>query len=507
MAARTEIVLISFQPGLEALGARGLHASMLQAGVLSSLLFLPGLSPDDARAVDEVARFVAASGASLVGLSLMSVDFDRAVAVTRRLRAAQPRLEIVWGGIHPSIDPRACLEEVPRVCLGEGEEALLELCQAVLAGRDPAGIRNLWSRGEPDPPALRPLIQDLDSLPVGRQLPRRGWLLEDGRVRPLTAARYRAHARYRGAVYGTITSRGCPQRCSYCCNNALARLYPRWGVRRRGVEPIIAELERARRLDPGLRMVNFHDDSFLARSREELEAFCDAYGRRVGLPFIARALPTQIDRARLVSLKRAGLAWISLGLQSGSHRTNELYQRRGGPDDFERAAALIHEQGLAAFYDVILDNPFESDRDVIETARVLARTPKPFFPQLFSLTLYDGTDLQRKALERGVPGQGDPRRKDYHAYAPTPANQLVRAAAYLGPGTIEPLLRAWERDPGSPRLRLRLAVLRAWTAAVAEPGAYLRLIHRAHGRRVSATLGALPTYLQEGLARWERGLG
>ncbi len=502
----SELVLISFQPGLEALGPRSLHACALRAGVLSSLLFLPRLRPGDAGAVAEVLRFVLASGARLVGISLMSVGFDRAVALTRALRAAAPGLEIVWGGIHPTIDPRGCLEEAPRICLGEGEGALLDLCRAVLAGDDPAGLPNLWSQGEDQPPPMRPLIQDLDALPVGRQLPRRAHLLDGGRILPLTVARYRRHARYRGTVYGTITSRGCPQRCSYCCNNALARLYPRWGVRRRGVESILAELERARRLDPGLRMVNFHDDSFLARPLVELEAFCEGYRRRVGLPFIARSLPTQLDGARLAALQRAGLAWISLGLQSGSPRVNQLYQRRCGPDEFLRAASLIQERDLAAFYDVILDNPFESDREVLETARVLARTPKPFFPQLFSLALYQGTDLQREALQRGLEPAEDPRRKDYHAYAPTPVNQLVRAAAYLGPGAIEPLVRAWERSPDGLGFRLGLVALRSWTAAVAEPSAYLRLVHRAHGRRPLATLGALPTYLEEGLARFGRGL-
>ena len=57
-------------------------------------------------------------GADLIGVSLMTLHFHRAVQVTERLKGSCP---IIWGGIHPTVRPEECLEYADIVCIGEGE--------------------------------------------------------------------------------------------------------------------------------------------------------------------------------------------------------------------------------------------------------------------------------------------------------------------------------------------------------------------------------------------------
>lgn len=48
-------------------------------------------------------------------------------------------------------------------------------------------------------------------------------------------------------------------------------------------------------------------------------------------------------------------------------------------------------------YDIILDNPWETDDDLIETLMFLSKLPTPYRLSLFSLNFYPGTELYRKA--------------------------------------------------------------------------------------------------------------
>ena len=53
----------------------------------------------------------------------------------------------------------------------------------------------------------------------------------------------------------------------------------------------------------------------------------------------------------------------------------------------------MRKYGISGYYDVILDNPFETEEDALETVRVLQNVRKPFQLQLFSLTFYKGTEI------------------------------------------------------------------------------------------------------------------
>jgi len=108
----------------------------------------------------ELERF----GADIVGFSLTSSHLPLAIELSQLIRARFPKMRQIWAASNPTMDPEGCLEHADAVCVGEGEEALLEYART----RGAPSIANLWTR---DPARaivrnpMRPMIQDLDSLP------------------------------------------------------------------------------------------------------------------------------------------------------------------------------------------------------------------------------------------------------------------------------------------------------------------------------------------------------
>ena len=137
----------------------------------------------------------------------------------------------VFGGPHATFFPEIIEEEgVDGVCRGEGEEALLDLVNALERGEPLTTIANWWIKADGqihrNPP--RPLIGDLDSLP----LPDRKLIYDKDRFTR------------RSKLKHFITGRGCPYSCTYCYNQGFHALYRGKGkpVRRRSVDSVLEEL-------------------------------------------------------------------------------------------------------------------------------------------------------------------------------------------------------------------------------------------------------------------------
>jgi len=56
---------------------------------------------------------------------------------------------------------------------------------------------------------------------------------------------------------------------------------------------------------------------------------------------------------------------------------------------------------LAPCYHIILDNPWETNKDVKDTLKLIFELPKPFWLKIASLTFYPGTFLYHKAAKDG----------------------------------------------------------------------------------------------------------
>ena len=400
--------------------------------------------------LDEVAELC--RGSDLIGISFMTHYFDRARQLTEHLKQTL-HIPVIWGGIHPTVRPEESLEYADLVLLGEGEEALLELVEAMSAGRDIRRLENIWMKhGEKvirNP--LRPLIQDLDRLPPFDFSLEEHFLYcnREKRLKPLDKELLKQNFPQEPAPHGTfsdsfrrtisyktMTSRGCPHHCTYCAERTLAHMYKgQRYLRFRSPEHVMAELRWVKRELPFVESVYLFDDTFLARPLKDIQHFCRLYKQDIGLPFNIQASPTTTSPAKMEALVDAGLIFAEMGIQSVSPRGMAVYRREIKAEKILEAAQIIHRhypQIYPPCYHVILDNPWETTADVLKTLDLLLRLPRPFWLMRSSLILFPGTELFDRAVQEGlIRSKADERRLIYSKDFNTPEGSYINFLVYL----------------------------------------------------------------------------
>ncbi|MBN1868368.1 cobalamin-dependent protein [Candidatus Sumerlaeota bacterium] len=292
----------------------------------------------------------------------------------------------VFGGPHPTFFPEMIEEEgVDVVCRGEGDEAMVELADALQAGKDIARIPNLWVKdgGEVHRNALRPLIEDLDSLPF-----------------PDREVTYRLVDRAQNGIHFAITGRGCPFDCSYCFNHLARKMAPGKYVRRRSVGNVIEELKevKARR---GSRLFSFQDDTFTMHPTW-LAEFAEVYPREIGLPYACHGRADLIDEPMAEVLARSGCVMVCVGLESGNdHLRKDILDKHVSREDLLRASRVLRDYGILLLTQNLIGIPHETIDTVLETIDLNYRC-RPEVMQLNLYTPHPATKLGRYACEQGL---------------------------------------------------------------------------------------------------------
>ncbi|HVK74153.1 MAG TPA: radical SAM protein [Kofleriaceae bacterium] len=338
---------------------------------------------------DQVVAEIAALAPDLLGVSLTTRQWLRGAHLVAHLRRTID-VPVVAGGLHPTFSPEEVLASpgFDFVCLGEGEQAAVELCEALAAGARPgalldgrlARIANIWTRGRPRP-ALRAPFEPLDRLP---------FLARDLLDEP------------RGTVH-MATQRGCPFPCTYCAARMYDELYDEVGAgdygRRRSLDNVLAELEQLR-ADDRLGYVIFLDDTFTI-NHPWVRAFATAYGERIRAPFSLHARVETVNEKMLDQLAAAGCSMITYGVESGSERVRrEVMHRPVTNQRFRDVFRWTREAGILLTCNFMLGLPGETRDDVEQTLALAEELDVRDFGY-FVFYPYPGTQLFRVCQERG----------------------------------------------------------------------------------------------------------
>ncbi len=383
--------------GYENLGVEYLSAVLRQAGHQTALAFDPRLFDDHytrapllSRHIDlygEMLKTAEGAAPDLLAFSVVTEDYTWARRAARELKG-RLGVPVVFGGVHVSAVPRRVMEDpfVDFAVVGEGEQAMLELVRCLEQGQEPAEVPNLlYRRGDQvmeNPPG--PLLEDLDSLPApDKEL-------------------FYSELPYLRRDYMTMTSRGCPHRCSYCFNSSMRRLYKgkgRW-VRRRSVQGVMDELSRARARYP-LKRIQFYDDVFTS-DREWLEQFAGPYRREIGLPFWCSANPTSMDGGVAKLLADMGCWEVQMGVQTINHELRRgILRRPERVSQVRLAVEHLRDAGIKCVLDNISGIPGESEAHLVESLAFYNEV-RPSRISDYYLRYYPGTDMVTTAQEMGV---------------------------------------------------------------------------------------------------------
>jgi anaerobic magnesium-protoporphyrin IX monomethyl ester cyclase len=403
----------------EALGVRCLHSILHNNGYNVKMLFLKVNSPTRCKNYKEGVKdsfsnnsdnltkkelqlfkdFVVDYKPNILAVSLVSSNYMLYKRIYSELRNLID-LKIVIGGWQPTLNPEECIGFCDYLCVGEGEEALPELVDKMFNNQPVAGLKNIWiNEGDRiirNP--IRPLVEDLSLEPVPVFDDDLSYYIENGEL--IHAEPYKTNTRY-----GIITGRGCPYSCTYCSNVYMAKeLYPKkWqGVRSRTIEHVMSELIETKAKLPYIESINFYDEVFMPKE-DWAKRFFDRYVKEIGLPFYCEFYPGTCNEKKAKMLKEAGLEGVWLGVQSGSPRVRkEVFKRHYKNETVIEQAGVFHKYGISVRYDFILDNPFETFEESLETINLMMELPQPCSMNIFSLKYFPKTDITKKALSEGL---------------------------------------------------------------------------------------------------------
>lgn len=329
---------------------------------------------------------------NLVGISVTSNQFPLAQEITNFIHE-EYRLPVVLGGVHATVRPEETLgiKGAWGICLGEGEYPMLELADVLSRnGRPGPGdlkIENFWFKADGgvirNP--VRPLIQDLDSLPFcDREIVDFQKLLN-----------YHRYLEIR-------SSRGCPYQCTFCVNSAYQSLYRHKGkyYRARSHENILDEIDLLVKGYKGIRFVVF-DDELMSVNQDWTIDFLGKYRSRFSFPFNLTIRANLVNAEYVKALKEAGCNTLMMGVESGDdHIRNDVLRKGITTDEIIEAARLIKEAGITLWTFNMVGVPFET-RESIEKTIALNKKIKADIVFVSTFYPYPGTHLEKLCREKG----------------------------------------------------------------------------------------------------------
>jgi radical SAM superfamily enzyme YgiQ (UPF0313 family) len=376
---RKVLFIVKEIEGAEPLGALYVAGCLAQAGHECRFV---GTRGNDV--VAEVMRYrphVVAFGAT-TGLHRYYLGLNAAI------KERYPGCVSTFGGPHATYFPDAIhTPGIDVVCRGEGEDASVELCDALERGADHRFIRDLWVKheGKVYRNPARELRRDLDAIPF----PPRELLYEYDdrlRMRPLKSF---------------TTNRGCPFPCSYCFNPSLVEHYgSSWKkVRVRSPQNVVAEIARVRAMGP-LQVVGFRESIFVY-SASWLREFGELYRCEIGLPYYCHLRADMMTEEMVDLLAWSGCHTVNVGIETANERlANQVLKRQIKMERLERGIRMLKRAGIVVFADNILGIPGGTLEDDFATLRLNIDLDVDYAAATLC-TPYPGTGIARYAVENG----------------------------------------------------------------------------------------------------------
>lgn len=319
----------------------------------------------------EIAERIRQIRPEAVGISCQfSPYFEETIQTASIVKSIDAGIPVILGGAHVSCAPEEVLQSsyVDYVIIGEGEETLPQLIDSIQAGAVPLNIDGTGFKvnGTCCINPRKKFIDDLDRL----RLPARDLLNP-------------AYYKINGRPYTMLlTSRGCPQNCSYCSVGSVMGNK----LRVRSPENIIDEIRLC--LDAhGISLFDIEDDNFTLdpqRALAILDSIIDEFGENTlkllamnGLSIIS------LNRQILQKMKRAGFQYLDLALGSVSVEAN---RKVGRPTDPAKAEAVLEQAGKLKFpvttY-IILGVPGHSLMEIMDSILYLMERLTFIGPSIF----------------------------------------------------------------------------------------------------------------------------
>lgn len=276
-----------------------------------------------------------------------------------------PYVHLIAGGNHASTFPEEVMEFVDTVVVGEGEEVICDVIENYRKGI----IRT--NR-----------IQDLDKLPFP------AWDLMWEDIQEINRRNWHTPFHIRKPFIHMITSRGCPNNCTFCAIKVA------WGRQwiPRSAKNVVDEIEELYKL--GFREIHFNDDNCSINKERMYDITQTIIDRRISIRI---ACPTGIhigtlDNHILRQMKRAGFYRLCFGIETGNPQMQKCIKKN---INLEKAKQVIKDANDLGFWTsatFIFDFPHETEEQRQDTMKFIKESQVDF-PIFYNLNPQPKTEI------------------------------------------------------------------------------------------------------------------
>lgn len=345
--------------------------------------YVSALKNKDHYVWQEIKKVIEDFKPDVVGITTTSEMYGSSVKVANLSKEVFPEVPVVLGGVHCTICPDQVIKEknVDIVVRGEGEYAMLEICNALKDKKSLDNIEGIAFKkaGEIITTPNREFIEDLDELPI----PARHLLL---------------HPEIPQSINVMLTTRGCPFDCTFCSSPFLWKRR----LRQRKPENIIKEIKV---LVDEFKVPHFRiwDDTFTA-NKENVIALCKLIIKAGIHKKVTWDISNRVDAINEETLKwlrKANCVKMGVGIEFGSEKMLKLSKKRITKDQIRKAAKLIRKNGFLFHSFWMMGFPEETKEDIKESIEFIKEL-KPDCALVNIVTPHPATELHDQLVKMGI---------------------------------------------------------------------------------------------------------
>ncbi len=333
----------------------------------------------------------------LIAVSCTETTFLRGIKIIDESRNLG--IKNIFGGVFPTFAPNFVMNysNVDMLCVGEGENAIIDLANSISNEDDYSNVTNLWIRQKNGAikknSVSRPV--DIDQLPPVTDI---GLFGEERFYRPMGGKIRR--------LLPVETHRGCPYTCAFCNSPAQNRLYGDGDFlkgmsffRKKSMDLVKTEIKNhIEKYD--VEYIYFWADTFLAWNEKEFNEFCEMYSE-INLPFWCQTRIETIDEEKFKKLKKIGLDRITFGMEHGNEEfRRDVVKRDYSNEDAVKKIKLVEDLGITFSVNNIIGFPDETRELAFDTIELNRR----FNSDNTSCSIFvpfHGTELHELCVSKG----------------------------------------------------------------------------------------------------------